>query len=201
MLSLSRRRLLALNLAEMRAIRDYFAAAGREPTDVELETLAQTWSEHCVHKTFKALIELPPARRHDQHIDGLLRSYIRAATAAVAKPWVRSAFVDNAGIIDFDDELRGLVQGRDPQPPQRPGAVRRRQHRRGRRGARHHWRLGAADRRDRRALLWPAGPAGGNRCREGSLHPRRIKSGRRRRRSGLRQQAGPAHGQRRHPLR
>ena len=96
--------MLALNLAEMCAIRDYFAAAGRQPTDLELETLAQTWSEHCVHKTFRALVE---ARRPDgtiTTIDGLLRSYIRAATTAVAKPWVRSAFVDNAGIIDFDDD-------------------------------------------------------------------------------------------------
>jgi phosphoribosylformylglycinamidine synthase len=104
LLALSRRRLLALNLDEMRAIRDYFAEQGRAPTDVELETLAQTWSEHCVHKTFRARIELQGDGRPAQVIDGLLRSTIRAATERVAKPWVRSAFVDNAGIIDFDDE-------------------------------------------------------------------------------------------------
>lgn len=105
LVSLSRQRLLALSLDEMRAIRGYFAAAGRDPTDVELETLAQTWSEHCVHKTFKAIISLqePGSNQEIGRIDGLLRTYIRAATDKVSKPWVRSAFVDNAGIIDFDD--------------------------------------------------------------------------------------------------
>jgi phosphoribosylformylglycinamidine synthase len=104
LLAISRQRLLALNLEEMRAIRDYFAGLGRAPTDLELETLAQTWSEHCVHKTFKALIEFEDEAGQRRLIDGLLRSTIRAATEAVGKPWVRSAFVDNAGIIDFDDE-------------------------------------------------------------------------------------------------
>lgn len=49
--------MLSLNLTEMRAIQKYFATIGRNPTDVELETLAQTWSEHCVHKTFRGLVE------------------------------------------------------------------------------------------------------------------------------------------------
>ena len=49
--------MLSLNLAEMKAIKSYFAGIGRDPTDVELETLAQTWSEHCVHKTFRVIIE------------------------------------------------------------------------------------------------------------------------------------------------
>lgn len=104
LLSLSRQRLLALNLDEMHAIRDHFAVVGRAPSDVELETLAQTWSEHCVHKTFKAIIELRRETGDVTTINGLLRTYIRAATEAAAKPWVRSAFVDNAGVIDFDDE-------------------------------------------------------------------------------------------------
>lgn len=104
LLALSRRRLLSLNLAEMRAVQSYFAGQGRDPTDVELETLAQTWSEHCVHKTFKALIDFEDERGQRRCIDGLLKSTIRAATDAVRKPWVRSAFVDNAGIIDFDDQ-------------------------------------------------------------------------------------------------
>lgn len=103
LLQLSRERLLALDAGEMRTIRDYFALQGRDPTDVELEALAQTWSEHCVHKTFKARIELDENGRK-RPIDGILRSTIRAATEAVDKPWVRSAFVDNAGIIDFDDQ-------------------------------------------------------------------------------------------------
>jgi phosphoribosylformylglycinamidine synthase len=53
---ISTERRLALNLEEMQAIRSYYQREERNPTDVELETLAQTWSEHCVHKTFKAAI-------------------------------------------------------------------------------------------------------------------------------------------------
>lgn len=100
LLAISAARRLALDGAEMAAIQAYFRAAGREPTDVEVEMLAQTWSEHCVHKTFRARI----VREGAPDIDGLLRTYIRAATEQANKPWVRSAFVDNAGIIDFGDE-------------------------------------------------------------------------------------------------
>lgn len=106
LLKLSHDRLLALDLAEMRAIRDYYLAEGREPTDVELETLAQTWSEHCVHKTFRALVtyrEITPQGETVEEIDGLLHSFLRAATEEIAAPWVRSAFVDNSGIVAFGD--------------------------------------------------------------------------------------------------
>ncbi|NJP06959.1 MAG: phosphoribosylformylglycinamidine synthase subunit PurL [Chloroflexaceae bacterium] len=110
LLLLSRQRRLALDLAEMQAIQTYFVAEGRDPTDAELEMLAQTWSEHCVHKTFKALIQYDGPQPGDtsadiqpQVIDGLLRRYLRAATEQLKRPWVRSAFVDNAGIIAFDD--------------------------------------------------------------------------------------------------
>jgi len=57
LLEVSRAGLLSLNLDEMRTIQRHYREQGREPTDVELETLAQTWSEHCSHKTFKATIE------------------------------------------------------------------------------------------------------------------------------------------------
>jgi len=114
----STERVLSLSLAEMQAIQRRFRDLGRDPTDVELETLAQTWSEHCQHKTFKARIQYhaaggvervlpggPAAPPPDQQtIDGLLRTYIQGATEDLDRPWVRSAFVDNAGIIDFDDE-------------------------------------------------------------------------------------------------
>src|SRR5436190_11455906 len=70
LLALSRDRRAALNLDEMRAIQDYYRSVGRDPTDVEFEMLAQTWSEHCVHKTFRARIELtgggPPAETDGQ---------------------------------------------------------------------------------------------------------------------------------------
>ncbi|MGH2538523.1 MAG: AIR synthase-related protein, partial [Candidatus Promineifilaceae bacterium] len=109
--AISRQRRLALDAAEMAAIRAHYQKEGRDPTDVELETLAQTWSEHCVHKSFKAVIHYrgpagpdagaPPA---ELTLDGLLASTIRRATEAVNKPWVRSAFVDNAGVVAFDEQ-------------------------------------------------------------------------------------------------
>ncbi|NOZ28389.1 MAG: phosphoribosylformylglycinamidine synthase subunit PurL [Chloroflexi bacterium] len=107
--AISRERRLSLDLNEMRAIQAYYRREGREPTDVELETLAQTWSEHCVHKTFKAFITYeepgPDGTPRHRHIDSLLKTYIRAATERVDKSWVRSAFVDNAGIVAFDDRF------------------------------------------------------------------------------------------------
>ncbi len=127
LLQLSQTRRLSLDLAEMQAIQSYYRTEGREPTDIELEMLAQTWSEHCVHKTFKASITYTTAdsrpqtaeRRtsleesdqrstaggQPQVIDSLLKTYIRAATEQVNKLWVRSAFVDNAGIIAFDEQF------------------------------------------------------------------------------------------------
>ncbi|HSH05814.1 MAG TPA: phosphoribosylformylglycinamidine synthase subunit PurS, partial [Anaerolineae bacterium] len=100
---ISQERRLALDTNEMRTIRDYFQKEDRDPTDAELEMLAQTWSEHCVHKTFRANITYTDPDG-TQTIDGLLKQYIRAATDKVNKPWVRSAFVDNAGIVAFTDD-------------------------------------------------------------------------------------------------
>ncbi|MEM9559503.1 MAG: AIR synthase-related protein [Planctomycetota bacterium] len=122
--ALSRDAHLFLDLAEMRAIRDEYRALGREPTEIELETLAQTWSEHCVHKTLKSTIRYetgdpsdPVLRRdrpgHEHHADGsvtihnLLKSTVAAAThelIAEGVDWTLSVFVDNAGIVAFDDE-------------------------------------------------------------------------------------------------
>lgn len=99
LIKLSQERRLALNLEEMRAIQSYYRTQAREPADIELETIAQVWSEHCSHKSFRSLIQYG-----DQTIDGLLQTYLRAATRAINAPWVASAFVDNAGIIDFDED-------------------------------------------------------------------------------------------------
>lgn len=88
---------LWLNLGEMRRIKDYFSKLGRNPTDVELETLAQTWSEHCIHKTFKSKIKLGQLV-----IDNLLKSTVMRVTEELRKPWCLSVFRDNAGVIDFD---------------------------------------------------------------------------------------------------
>ncbi|HEX7737512.1 MAG TPA: phosphoribosylformylglycinamidine synthase subunit PurL [Ktedonobacteraceae bacterium] len=106
LLEVSRGGLLALNLAEMRTIQEYFRELGREPTDVELETLAQTWSEHCSHKTFRATINYREVDRagnvlEEETIYNLLKRYIMRATNEIARPWVVSAFSDNAGVISF----------------------------------------------------------------------------------------------------
>ena len=82
---------------ELKAITAYFQKQGRNPTDAELETLAQTWSEHCVHKTFKAKIKLG-----EKVIDNLMKNTIMKVTEELGKPWCLSVFVDNAGAIDFD---------------------------------------------------------------------------------------------------
>jgi len=86
-----------LSLMEMRHIQEYFHKLGRNPTDVELETLAQTWSEHCIHKTFKSKITLG-----GKTIDNLMKSTIMRVTEELNKPWCLSVFRDNAGVIDFD---------------------------------------------------------------------------------------------------
>ncbi|MBN1808584.1 MAG: phosphoribosylformylglycinamidine synthase subunit PurL [Planctomycetes bacterium] len=98
MVGTSRRMVLSLNPAEMGVIQEYFRTLGRDPTNVELETLAQTWSEHCVHKTLKGIINYK-----GRTIDNLLKSTIARATAEINAPWCLSVFVDNAGVIEFDE--------------------------------------------------------------------------------------------------
>lgn len=131
LLRISRQGILALDLAEMQAIQDYFRQLGRDPRDGELETIAQTWSEHCSHKTFKARVRYretgcneQPAAGSSEHypmlgrlgqsdveIDSLIRNFLMQATQQVLEQrrqppedWVLSAFVDNAGIIAFNDD-------------------------------------------------------------------------------------------------
>jgi phosphoribosylformylglycinamidine synthase len=107
LVTLSTARRLSLDVHEMTAIQTHFG--DRTPTDLELETLAQTWSEHCVHKTFRARIEYtgpPPgevAPISTRTIDSILNTHIRAATETLDRPWVRSAFVDDAGIVALDE--------------------------------------------------------------------------------------------------
>lgn len=111
LLTLSKERRAALDLAEMQAVQNYFIKAKRDPSDVEFETIAQTWSEHCAHKTFKAKIEIRDQRLENSNqspvssLDSLIKTYLKSATDKINAPWVISAFVDNAGIIDFDDEF------------------------------------------------------------------------------------------------
>ncbi len=96
LMDLSRDKLF-LNLEEMRAIKNYFLGLGRDPTDCEVETLAQTWSEHCGHKTFKAVLEV------GGKIKPPLLKRLQDATRGTGHPLVLSAFVDNSGVMAFFD--------------------------------------------------------------------------------------------------
>jgi phosphoribosylformylglycinamidine synthase len=105
---ISRQGGLFLNVREMRAIQEHFQGLERDPTDVELETLAQTWSEHCVHKTLRGLIRF--VRKEDgkqvadETIDNLLKRTVFRVTEELGLPWCVSVFVDGSGVIEFDDE-------------------------------------------------------------------------------------------------
>ena len=116
LMQLSRDMMLALEIDELHAIQGYYRRDGvrqwrgenglpEKPTDIEIEVLAQTWSEHCKHKIFSADIEYvgPEGART---IQSLFKTYVKGTTETVAKriDWLVSVFDDNAGIIRFDDE-------------------------------------------------------------------------------------------------
>ena len=90
---------LALSLKEMKAIQRYFLKENRKATDVELQTIGQTWSEHCYHKTFKGDIVAPDGTLIARN---LLKSYIAKVTSELNLPWCLDVFKDNAGIVDFE---------------------------------------------------------------------------------------------------
>jgi len=119
LLKLSHDRVLALSLDELKAIQAYLRGdsvlrerkklnLGRNITDVELEALAQTWSEHCKHKIFNALIEYTNERGEVEVIDSLFNTYIKGATETIRREkggedLCLSVFDDNAGVIKFND--------------------------------------------------------------------------------------------------
>ncbi len=108
---LSREKHLFLSVEELRAVERHFATLERDPTDLELETIAQTWSEHCVHKTLKSAVVYRGQgfgvdgidADVERHYDNLLADTIAKATRELALPWCLSVFKDNAGIVDFDE--------------------------------------------------------------------------------------------------
>ena len=106
LMQLSRTGQLYLQLAEMQTIQRYFADLGRAPSDIELETIAQPWSEHCSHKTLAGRIAY-----HDENgprrFENMLKETIFAATEQIRTQlgkddWCVSVFEDNAGIVRFD---------------------------------------------------------------------------------------------------
>ncbi|MDL1955637.1 MAG: phosphoribosylformylglycinamidine synthase subunit PurS [Candidatus Desulfofervidus auxilii] len=120
LIALSKNRLLALDLKEMKTISEYFAQteviAERKKvglderiTDVELESIAQTWSEHCKHKIFNGIIHYTDENGKTIIIDSLFDTYIRRSTEEIRKAkgekdFCLSVFKDNAGVIKFNDE-------------------------------------------------------------------------------------------------
>jgi phosphoribosylformylglycinamidine synthase len=129
---LSREGHLFLSLDEMRAIQRWYADAGREPTDIELETLAQTWSEHCVHKTLKSSVRYTSSMASDPidwsakrapgvtveadgtvRIDNILKSTVAAATFELIDEgvdWTLSVFHDNSGVVKFTDDTAVCIK-------------------------------------------------------------------------------------------
>lgn len=102
LLALNADRALYLDLEELRVIRDEYERLGRDITDVEIETLAQTWSEHCAHKTFRAIVETTGGPDGPATVTPLL-AQLRACTDSIDAPFVRSSFVGNAGVIEFTE--------------------------------------------------------------------------------------------------
>ena len=108
LMKLSTDHLWALNIEELHFVRDHFKAEKRNPTDVEMEIIAQTWSEHCKHKIFAASIthEDQDGKRE---VHSLFKTFIKGATTKILEDrnidWARSVFTDNAGIVRWDDKL------------------------------------------------------------------------------------------------
>ena len=98
LLDVSRELGLGLSLEEMRVVQKYFRGKGRNPTDVELQTVGQTWSEHCFHKTFTGIVKFD-----GKEIDSLFKTYIARVTRELNPRWCFSVFEDNAGIIRFEN--------------------------------------------------------------------------------------------------
>ena len=106
---LSREGQLYLQLAEMQTIRQHFRDLGRDPTDVELETIAQTWSEHCSHKTLAGRIAYRD-EHGERQFENMLKETIFAATQKIREQlgsddWCVSVFEDNAGVVRFDERF------------------------------------------------------------------------------------------------
>ncbi|NCD25335.1 MAG: phosphoribosylformylglycinamidine synthase [Deltaproteobacteria bacterium] len=127
LMKLSRDGVLALNLDEMRRIREYYTqprviahrrAKGlpAAPTDAELECLAQTWSEHCKHKIFSSRISYENRENGTTtEINSLYKTFIQGSTKMLrqrmgADDFCLSVFKDNAGVIRFSDDMNVCIK-------------------------------------------------------------------------------------------
>ena len=112
LLAISEDRKLSLLREDMVAAQEYFESIGRDPTDVELEVIAQTWSEHCKHRIFGALIT-HTTNSGTEEVDSLFKTYVKKVTDDICeeKPgFVLSAFHDNAGFVDLDGNLAACLK-------------------------------------------------------------------------------------------
>lgn len=116
---LSKKGQLYLSIAEMKTVQDYFRSLQRDPTDIELETVAQTWSEHCSHKTLGGRIHYVETSAgkvvRDINFNSMLKETIFAATVQIRESlgkddWCVSVFKDNAGIVKFDDRQNVCIK-------------------------------------------------------------------------------------------
>ena len=113
-------RALYLDPEEMVAIRDHFESLDRDPTDLELETLGQTWSEHCAHKTFRAVIDSTGGPEGGKQELVPLMQQLRTCTETIDAEFVKSAFVGNAGIVEF---VKGTTIALKAETHNHPSAV------------------------------------------------------------------------------
>ncbi len=127
LMTISADRVLSLNLEEMHKISDEYRKADfiaersllglmNKPTDVELEAIAQTWSEHCKHKIFNALVRYTDKETGNSFVvDSLFKTYIKGSTEKISRSekWkdvLVSVFKDNAGIVKFNDMYNMLLK-------------------------------------------------------------------------------------------
>ena len=119
LLQLSKTGQLYLTLIEMQTIRAHYVSLGRDPTDIELETVAQTWSEHCSHKTLAGRIHYrgPAAdgSMEERQFENMLKETIFQATQSIRQSlggddWCVSVFKDNAGVVKFDDQFHACFK-------------------------------------------------------------------------------------------
>lgn len=105
---------LHLSLPEMQTVQQHYVSLQRDPTDIELETIAQTWSEHCSHKTLKGRIRYRD-EHGERHFENMLKETVFAATQTIRhslgdNDWCVSVFQDNAGVVKFTDDYHACFK-------------------------------------------------------------------------------------------
>nr|WP_320193759.1 AIR synthase-related protein [uncultured Desulfobacter sp.] len=127
---ISHERSLSLNPRDIPVIRGYFldekVLADRakmglsKPTDVELEYISQSRSDHCCHNTFNGIFRYTDTQTGETTVENsLFKTYIKTPTLALKedKDWVVSVLWDNAGVGSFDDENNYVITGETHNSP------------------------------------------------------------------------------------